>query len=381
MGKEVGELPIRASSANHPSNCGTDSADIHGAPAGVGEELRQARQRRAKSLVDVSRALKISPDYLTALEMARFADLPSRVYAIGYVRSCAAYLGLDSAGLVARFKAELDSAGISEPDFTLSDRSEVERPPEEEFDASRAAKRSMIRLPSLPENAVSQAASALILVGVGSYSLYVAASGPASVPHPPAAQAGASGQPLAAELPRNLHRSEPPTLHEISLQLPIIDLQVAIDEQRILAAPVLPAVDKQPRISVSRKMPVIESDVPAVAQRVSVTNEGRAASAIFHLGQHYGESTKYSRITLRLHRATAIRVADRRNRTLIDRALDGGDTFRVPDISGVRLSALDGGAIEIILDNTTVGFAAKAGVPARGMSLEPKAISRIWHGR
>src|SRR3954471_18642063 len=113
MGKEVGELPIRASSANHPSNCGTDSADIHGAPAGVGEELRQARQRRAKSLVGVSRALKISPDYLTALEMARFADLPSRVYAIGYVRSCAAYLGLDSAGLVARFKAELDSAGIS----------------------------------------------------------------------------------------------------------------------------------------------------------------------------------------------------------------------------------------------------------------------------
>jgi cytoskeleton protein RodZ len=394
---EVAPVPIRAGNGSNSSGCGTGSADIHEKLACVGEELRQARQRRAKSLRDVSNALKISTDYLTALEMSRFADLPSRVYAIGYVRSCAAYLGLDAKDLVARFKTELASAGIAEPDYSI--RSGDELPPEEEFDASRAAKSAMIRLPSLPAKALAQAAGILVLAGVASYSLYhITASGPASVPAQLVSEAGVSdepvAQPLAAEVPRNLHLAEPPLLHEVPLQLPLIDLQlVAIDEPRILkfaapvpsdstklvsphSEPVRTAVQKQPGINTSRKIPVIQSDVAALAQRVSLSNEARASHTIPHSGQHYGESTKYSRITLRLRGETAIRVLDRRNRVLIDRALDAGDTYRVPDISGLRLSALDGGAVEIILDNTTVGFAAKVGVPARGISLEPKAIYR-----
>jgi cytoskeleton protein RodZ len=141
------------------------------------------------------------------------------------------------------------------------------------------------------------------------------------------------------------------------------------------------AVHKQLHTSGPKNMVIVQSNTDGVAERVSAIKEARTAPMMPHLGQHYGESTKYSRITLRLHRPTAIRVADRRNRILFDGTLESGDTFRVPDISGVRLSSLDGGAIEIILDNTTVGFAGRVGVPARGISLDPTAIRRLAHAR
>ncbi len=74
----------------------------------VGEDLRKARQRRGEDLADISRVLKIRPHYLIAVEENHFDALPGRVYAIGFVRSYAAYLGLDAGDFVDRLKAEMD---------------------------------------------------------------------------------------------------------------------------------------------------------------------------------------------------------------------------------------------------------------------------------
>ena len=87
-----------------------------------------------------------------------------------------------------------------------------------------------------------------------------------------------------------------------------------------------------------------------------------------------------SRITLRLHGATEVRVGKNSQQIFIDRELGAGDTYRVPNLTGLKLSAEDAGAVEIILDDTTVGFAGKDGVPAREISLDPKAIVQLQQG-
>ena len=51
-----------------------------------------------------------------------------------------------------------------------------------------------------------------------------------------------------------------------------------------------------------------------------------------------------------------------------------GGTYRVPNIVGLRLSAPDAGAVEIILDGRSVGFAGEDGVMARGLSLNRQNI-------
>ena len=61
----------------------------------LGQELREARERKGKQLDDVWREIKIRPIHLTAIEEGRFEDLPSRSFTIGFVSRYARYLGLE----------------------------------------------------------------------------------------------------------------------------------------------------------------------------------------------------------------------------------------------------------------------------------------------
>src|SRR5690606_132099 len=56
----------------------------------------------------IAMSLRIRREQLEALEESRYDDLPGRAYAVGFVRSYAEYLGLDSAYIVDLYKAELD---------------------------------------------------------------------------------------------------------------------------------------------------------------------------------------------------------------------------------------------------------------------------------
>ncbi len=77
---------------------------------GVGALLRASRLRCGEDLRDVSGALRIRLTYLEAIENGRCQELPGPTYAIGFVRAYAEHLGLDSAEVVRRFKAESSAA-------------------------------------------------------------------------------------------------------------------------------------------------------------------------------------------------------------------------------------------------------------------------------
>lgn len=407
---EVIPVTLRANSGSSSvPNYGTVSAGIDEGSSSVGQDLHKARLRRAKTLLEVSSKLKILPDYLTAIEMGRFEDLPARVYAVGYVRSYAAYLGLDAQTLGARFKAELISAGLSEPAFNPLPPPDGEGSHEQEAAASAGKRSSILRLPSLPENALSQVAGVLILIGAAAFSVYhVISAAPqiaspfASLPTKLATDAGLANEPIAAplasEIPNYRRLSETPALHEVAFLPPLIDLRlVTVEEPKLISVePVSPEptelasippahppipVRKEPRTSVSPQRTIVASDEAGATQRVSAGNTLRLK--LRHeipLGRHFGIDNTDSRIILRVHGATAVKVGDNRKNVFFDRVLGAGDTYRVPNLIGLKLSALDAGAIEIIVDDTTVGFAGKDGVPAREISLDPKALAHPPRG-
>jgi hypothetical protein len=64
-------------------------------PAAFGAWLRQQREMREITLREISDATKISLRYLEALELERFDLLPARVFARGFLRQYARYVGLD----------------------------------------------------------------------------------------------------------------------------------------------------------------------------------------------------------------------------------------------------------------------------------------------
>ena len=77
----------------------------------IGGELTRAREGRGLTLENAERDTRISQRYLQALEDERFDVIPAPVYARGFLRSYAQYLGLDPGPLLARFPREDGAAG------------------------------------------------------------------------------------------------------------------------------------------------------------------------------------------------------------------------------------------------------------------------------
>ncbi len=68
--------------------------------------LRQQREALGLDLADVAAVLRINSTYLAALEDGRPDELPGAVYAIGFIRAYADYLGLGSGPMVRLFKEQ-----------------------------------------------------------------------------------------------------------------------------------------------------------------------------------------------------------------------------------------------------------------------------------
>ncbi|MCF6292400.1 MAG: helix-turn-helix domain-containing protein [Robiginitomaculum sp.] len=72
----------------------------------IGRSLHEARLRAGLELFQVSADLKISTEYLKAIEEMDRASLPHQTYTLGFVRCYADYLGLNAQQSVDHFKAD-----------------------------------------------------------------------------------------------------------------------------------------------------------------------------------------------------------------------------------------------------------------------------------
>lgn len=78
----------------------------------LGDGLRRTREAAGRSLAEMSADTRVHERYLRALEQNDHSALPSRVFAIGYVRAYAGALGLDEQLAVERYKRETPDAAV-----------------------------------------------------------------------------------------------------------------------------------------------------------------------------------------------------------------------------------------------------------------------------
>ena len=76
----------------------------------IGTALQDARTRKGLSLPDAAEATRIRVKFLAALEAERFGELPADVYARGFLRTYAEYLGLDGDILVSELNARIEAS-------------------------------------------------------------------------------------------------------------------------------------------------------------------------------------------------------------------------------------------------------------------------------
>lgn len=70
--------------------------------------FKKTRLEKGYKVTDVVRYLNISEEYVKALESGDLSKLPSQVYILGFARSYATFLGLDSQDVIKSFKESLN---------------------------------------------------------------------------------------------------------------------------------------------------------------------------------------------------------------------------------------------------------------------------------
>ncbi len=279
----------------------------------VGQDLRAARLRRGDDLATVSKALKIRKDHLEALEEDRVESLPGRTYAVGFVRTYADFLGLDATQAVERFKAQIAGrADEPQPTITVIDEDEHRR---------------------LPQGWKIIAGVVLLLFAYGAYYLLVpAADKMLTPPVAPVPQ-----QQVAAKPKPRVVQVAPP--------------------QTVVTAPGTPPA-------------TTSAAIPAPA-----TSTDTATAAPIPAGKVYGQNNRNARVVLRMKETTRVLVQSADGATFINRTLNAGDSYMVPDQVGLTLTAANAGAIEVDLDGAPMGTAGRAGQIAETLSLDPQAIA------
>lgn len=70
----------------------------------VGEMLRGARLKRGKTVAEVAEELCIRKTYINAIEEMDYANIPPVPYGVGFIRSYAQYLGLNSDRIISSYR-------------------------------------------------------------------------------------------------------------------------------------------------------------------------------------------------------------------------------------------------------------------------------------
>ena len=91
----------------------------------AGEKLAKARLAAGLSQARVSDATKVKLEHIDAIENFDPARLPAAPYAVGFVKSYARFLGLDSEAIARQFRQELKASSPAEEVAELSPNSQI----------------------------------------------------------------------------------------------------------------------------------------------------------------------------------------------------------------------------------------------------------------
>lgn len=305
----------------------------------VGQDLRAARLRRGDDLATVSRALKIRRDHLEALEEDRFEALPGRAYAVGFVRSYADYLGLDPLQSVERFKSEI--AGRNEIQPTVGPPPDVES----------------VRL---PQGWLVIGVVVLLIVVYGAYHLarsadtllrQPVAAVPARMAPPPAPTVVTTVTPQkpAPATPAAAASATPTTTPATGTQVPGAAANPATQAANTPAAPgaATPAPDAQSAATSAAALPA---------------------------GHVYGAKNGNARVVLRAHGPTRVLIQGADGTVFLNKMLQPGDSFDVPNKVGLTLTTPTGSAVAVELDGQLMGYAGEGSQMTEALSLDPQAL-------
>jgi cytoskeleton protein RodZ len=385
----------------------------------VGALLQASRLRLGHDLRYVAQTLHIRYIYLEAIEAGRYQELPGAVYVAGFMRSYADFLGLDSEEVVRRSKDEIASQSVN---------AELVFPvpiPESSIPGGAIILVGVVilflvyggwyastnnddllvdsispvpeHLSSKDKNRESEAKSEAIIVEEAKELVSKEI------------QNASSEAQEAIETTQEVEGSETNPAPEVQTSekiviKPVVEESNAVSNQitaevsptfkkekqeanntevrpvRVEAPPQKPAVEPRSKIKPalaessesSQVSEVVEDEAPVQAE-ASSQNPGETAPTTEN--KIYGVENEDSKILVRARRNSWIQVRDNdANKLLLTQLLKTGDSYQVPNKSGLVLLTGNAGALEILVDGKPVPDLAPPGTILKNITLDPDKL-------
>jgi cytoskeleton protein RodZ len=292
----------------------------------VGELLRVARVNRGEGAAAVASLLKMRREQLEAIETGDLSKLPGRTYAVGFVRSYARHLGLDADALVQQFKDETaEQEGAKPVDLVFPQAQEEFRGP-----------RSSILAVAL-----------LIAMGIYGITYLTMPSRKSVATAAQPEQAAVIVEPAAPPAP-----PVAPVTAPDSKQAPV---EVAVSF--VAGVQTLP---EQKLPTTSALAPVASPTALSVAQAGAPQAPAPEANA---------------RIVLKAVEPTYVQVRDvqlpRSKSILVARVLNVGESYAVPNRTGLVMQTGNAGGLQVEVDGRSLGVFGKSGQVVTRIPLDP----------
>jgi len=289
--------------------------DLQAAPANlnsVAQTLRMAREATGQSVQEIADILKIRRLYLQAVEDSDWPNLPELVYAQGFVRSYAAYLGLDGAATALQFKREF-RGGPRRPELDMPQ--------------------------PIDDN---QTPSFKIIGGViiGLFLIYIL---------------WATGHP----------RQKPETVPPAPLEATVPETQV--QPTPTAAAPVVSTFPTTAQVSTTT---TARSAVPAPAATQPATTPHPPQTGIA-----YGAPTA-TRVTITAVQDSWLQVRAADGQVVFSRVMRPGDYYRVPSDAGLTLTTGNLSGLNFDIDSQNITPSGAPGTVLRNVPLTPENLSQ-----
>ena len=309
----------------------------------VGGMLHEEKIKKGYKLEDVSKELYIRKSFLEAIESSNYEEIPEAPYGIGFIRSYAEFLGLNSARIVQLFKEETDVKNQKGDVYVLEPQAEA-------------------TMPNKKYLGISVAAVALLYVAWLGYNKTQFEEnkpmGGEDIVAEVIVPQSSENFPLQVE---DFATVENVISSEVS-DLPIIDTttkeltetpQVVVREENFVEAPKVENV-KEPQ-----KAEVIVKEEPKTEEAVIEENE-KTEEVVSEDKTPKVNTKKGSRVTIKVNKETWVEVKDNK-KLWLSKVLNAGDSYQVPAGEGTILSVGRFDAVDVEIDGKVVPNVFTAG--------------------
>jgi cytoskeleton protein RodZ len=337
----------------------------------IGALLREARKKTGMSVSEVSRALRIRQVYLEAIEADDYASLPGKTYVLGFLRSYADLLGLDSEDVAQRYRRQTEYSSLPQSPLNFPARDLESRMPRGAVIvlslllAAGAIYGGTRYFGADDSHRVDRVAPVPDRLIAGDQATPQPTPAPAYVPRQDPASA------YAAQMPQS--NDEPPKPTPVAAN-PLSDIPVPqIDSSTVpqaliadapTAAPAAvtppPAVVPPPAVAPAKPATTASkpgdkpSDKPTAAAAKPGDKPNPAANQTASLPPAGDEQPKPRDVVVVARVDSWIEVRDLNNRPLVSLLLRVGDSYRVPSGANYRLVTGDLRGLEVRIDGIAV---------------------------